>query len=352
MEHSRLPPSGAARWIQCPGSRAMCEAYPEQPSESSEEGTLAHAVNVAVMRNLPIPAGATEEMLDGADLWMDTVGIYQNPHIEERIPCQGVHPECWGAPDFWTVEATGVHVADYKFGHRFVEVFENWQLLTYAMGVVFKMRLTHFDTAIRLTIVQPRSYHRDGPVRHWDLTLGQAQQYFEKLRAAGHAAMEDKAPTRTGDECLFCSARHVCPTLRTSAYGIVDIVGQNLPFDLPSPAIGAELTILREAETLLSARISGLENEIMGRIKLGQAIPGWMTEQGQGREKWKCPVEEIISLGSMMGVDVSKPGAITPKQAIKAGLPADLVREYSETPAGAVKLVIDDGSKARHAFNN
>ena len=38
--------------------------------------------------------------------------------------------------------------------------------------------------------------------------------------------------------------------------------------------------------------------------------------------------------------------AITPKQAIKAGLSAEIVSQYSETPKGEIKLVEDDLNRA------
>ena len=89
---------------------------------------------------------------------------------------------------------------------------------------------------------------------------------------------------------------------------------------------------------------------LLARIKQGAAIPGWMAQQGQGREKWAMPLPEVIALGQMMGVDISKPGAVTPKQAIKAGLPAELVKQYSETPFGEIKLVPDTVSASRRIF--
>jgi hypothetical protein len=156
----------------------------------------------------------------------------------------------------------------------------------------------------------------------------------------------------TGGECRDCSARHACPTLQASSYSVVQMVGKNIPFDLPANALGHELAMLKEAQTLLDARVSGLEDEVLGRIKRGQSINGWMTEQGLGREKWSKPVEEVIALGAMLAIDISKPATLTPKQAIKAGLPAELVASYSETPKGEVKLVRDTGAKAMRVFKS
>jgi len=53
----------------------------------------------------------------------------------------------------------------------------------------------------------------------------------------------------------------------------------------------------------------------------------------------------------MMGVALAKPGAITPKQAIKAGLPKEIVASYSETPSGEIKLVASDATQIRKVFS-
>jgi hypothetical protein len=143
----------------------------------------------------------------------------------------------------------------------------------------------------------------------------------------------------TGPECQDCSARRACTTLQSVAYNVVDVTSDPIPFDLPPEQLGAELALMTAAAERLKARISGLEDEVLSKLKQGVSIPGWMTEQGSGRERWARPVEEIIALGEMMGVNVNKPTAVTPKQAIKAGIPAVVVAQYTETPVGEIKLV-------------
>jgi len=43
---------------------------------------------------------------------------------------------------------------------------------------------------------------------------------------------------------------------------------------------------------------------------------------------------------------------ITPTQAKAAGVPEGLLAQYSAKPAGAVKLIFDDGTKARLTFSS
>jgi hypothetical protein len=331
-------------------------AFPEIESEKSSEGTLAHDVAhaMAIGRDVPT-AGVSEEMLDGAELWCDIVSKWKNPHFEEKVECRNIHPDNWGTPDAWDFDPVQMvlKVADYKFGHRHVEVVGNWQLLNYAAGIMgFSLAAPMINTSLKieLTVVQPRSYHKDGPVRAWCLTFADMFPYVDALKANALVSLSPDAPTFAGLECRDCRARHACPTLQSAASASVQMAGQNIPFNLPSAAIGCELAIMREAATLLSSRISGLESEVLARVKSGQQIPGWRVEQGMGREKWSKSVEEVIALGQMMGVDIAKPGVITCKQAIKKGLPADLVSSYTETPTGEIKLVPDDGAKPRAIF--
>lgn len=352
--HAMLAPSSAARWVQCAGSVIMSACYPQEESDTSREGTLAHAVASALLMGQPVPPDATEEMLDGAETYVDAIRA-TIPNglplvVESRVDCTSVHPDNWGTPDTYAIDydKRRLYVFDYKFGHRHVEVFENWQLIDYAIGVREVARKARPDVTfddVVLVVIQPRSYHRDGPVRSWTLNKDDALPYQRRLRDAANAAMQPDAVTTTGDECRDCPARHACPALQSAAYAAVEFSGVNIPFDMLPGALGRELSVMQSAADLLKARISGLENEVLGTIKRGVIVPGWMTEQGSGREKWARPIDEILALGEMMGVSVSKPSAITPKQAIKAGIPAAVVAGYTETPVGSVSLVRDSNLK-------
>ena len=358
MDHARLQPSSASRVVQCAGSLTLCEQYPQaEDNPKSIEGTLAHEVNVAVLRNLPIPAGATEEMLDGADLWCDLLAPYNDDrlHIEERVDCSCIHPLNWGTPDAWHFDrgTMVLRIWDYKFGHRYVNEYENWQLINYVAGILNGEGITGLTDqmlTVHMTIVQPRHYGADGPVRTWVVKAVDLRGHFNKLIGSWEKALLPDPPTVTGPECRDCSARHACPTLQSAGYNAVDLTGINVPFDLPADAIGLELKVMKQAQALLDARISGLEDEVLGRIKRGTAIPGWATKQGEGREKWAKPIDEVVALGELMGIDISKPSAITPKQAIKKGLPAELVATFSETPTGEIKLVPMDSTLTRRIF--
>jgi len=367
LEHAPFPPSGMATTVQCPGSWKLQALYPARDdTEAAADGVAAHWVVAQGMTGkLPdvdtiAPNGVpvTDEMLDGAELYMDAVGIHADNAIEERLPASDYFGEdCWGTPDtyrFKSVPPGGVLlVADYKFGHRFVDVFENWQLMTYASLVLDKLGIAgDQEQHIRVVfkIIQPRCYDPRGPVREWSVLATDLRAYWNKINAAISLARSEQAQCWVGKECRDCSASAHCPSLHRAAQSLLDEVSKPTPIELPPDALGYQLRKIKRAVEILEARKSGLEEVTLEKLKGGQFVPGFMVGRGQGRARWKIPVAQIDSMGQLMNMKLTEPKPVTPKQAIKLGLPADLVNEFSETPAGKLMLVEDDGKLAEQAF--
>lgn len=100
----------------------------------------------------------------------------------------------------------------------------------------------------------------------------------------------------------------------------------------------------------LSARVDGLRESVAAYGKQGIPTPYHALEQTYGRQAWTVPVDQVIAMGQLMGKDLSKPGALTPKQAIKAGVDGAVINAYSHTPPGPVKLVPVNPDNARRIF--
>jgi hypothetical protein len=356
----------------------MCQKYPGDPdSPESKEGTAAHWVMAQYLGLTPeqranrpgigtlAPNGVpvTDEMIEGAEMFVEAVGDAVD-HIEEVLPASlDIHPDNWGTPDAWGYKAVPIPdtaivgglitLADYKFGHRHVDVFENWQLVDYAKLVIDKLGLDGLQeqyTRINFVIVQPRNYHAEGPVRTWSCMASDLRAAWNKIRAAIIAAQAEDAPFATGPACRDCTARAHCTALQRAALAAVDEAGRMTPMELPPAAVGLELRIMQAALERLKARVSGLEEVALATVRAGKIVPGFRIETGKGRERWTVPVEQLAAMGDVMGLKVTKLQPVTPKQAIKAGLPAEVVAGFSETPPGETKLVPDDGSLARRTF--
>lgn len=365
--HARIAPSSMARILQCPGSVVLAERYPQPETPESREGTAAHWVLSETLTGSGCCEGqiapngviVTTEMLDGAQIAVDAVMRVpgQTARVAEgtvRIP--RVHDtDCSGTPDVraWC-GPLHLHIWDYKYGHEHVAVFENPQLMAYVGGALDESGATGLDEqkiTAHMHVIQPREYSRGGPVRTWSTPAAMLRGWWNKMRAAAEEALGPNPRTRTGPECKYCPARHACPTLQASALSTLDSVGSAAPLDLQTPGAADELRRLRYAADQLNARITGLEAQVLDALKRGEQVPHWRLEYGSGREAWTRPPEEVLALGALFGVPVSKTVPITPKQARDRGLPAEVVASYATRPPGAAKLVPDDGTEARRVFS-
>ena len=120
---------------------------------------------------------------------------------------------------------------------------------------------------------------------------------------------------------------------------------------LPPDVIADQLVTLQRAKKAIDYLLTGLEAEAVAQIKNGQTIPGWAIDSGMGRAEWKKPMEEVVTLGDLLGKDLRKPLAvITPTQAKDAGVDKALVDAYSKRGTAAAKLVRADATTASRVF--
>lgn len=348
-----------ARIVQCPGSVVMQERYPEPEGPEAKEGTAAHWAfaeladgrDIALGQIAPNGVVLTAEMIEGAELMHDETCELPNPAVESAVTIERIHLDCWGTPDFrsWRVPRARLRIVDFKFGHGYVEAYENWQLISYAAGAVAEGAAEgHGDCVVELGIVQPRNYHRDGPVRTWTTTVGTLCAYWNIAGHACNEAMSATPRTRAGPECKHCTARHACPTLANAALGVLDDAGKSIPLDLKTVEAATELRRLNYAAEILSSRRSGLENQLLVAARQGESVPYFHVEHGEGREAWTAPVGEVIALGKFYGVDLAAPvEAVTPFQARKKGVDS---AGFTQRQPGAAKLVADSPYQAAKIF--
>jgi hypothetical protein len=378
-DHAFLAPSSAARWVVCALSASLEAAYPErEPSPESLEGTAAHWVVQECLYRRP-PAIGTQTpngiavdavMLESAEMVVDDITATLGPNwpsiliVEQRVNIPRVHDQNWGTPDYraWSRLGDGrlkLHVWDYKYGHEPVDVFENWQLIDYVAGCLSEAKIVDDqNTVVDMRVIQPRSHHREGPVRSWHVLASDLRGQINRLAMAAEDATSI-APTAKPhrDACKNCKGRHACEANQRAAYWAADAGKHYTALELPPAALGLELRTLTDAAKILAARISGLEAEALANITAGRHVPHWQTERELGRLTWTHEGGEVIAFAQMMGVDITKPvEPVTPTQAktkFKAAkLPENLVDMYATRNLSAPKLALDDGKKARLTFSS
>lgn len=366
-----LPLSAAGRWVHCPGSIALSAKHPiDDASPKRAEGTAAAWVAAQVLHGVCLVPGqlapngvaVTNEMLDGAELYQDAVRRVLAPEdmrIEEHMRAWSIHAEAMGDADVWGVAAnTGVvHVFEYKFGHRYVEAFENWQGAGYgiaAFDTIYPEPNNEHEAKhlVEFTVVQPRYFGPHPQVRTWRTSMVALRGMRNQLAHAAEIAQRPDAPTRVGDYCRICPARHVCVTLQTGATAEAEYTGEATPFALDVHQASTELRLLQKAKAIIEAREDGLEIEVTAALTRGERSAHFQLSRSTPRETWASDkVDSVLGMAELLGVSVTKPPAlVTPNQAKKAGLPADLVDSATFRPPGELKLAPIDTNAARKAF--
>lgn len=370
MAHSFLPPSGASAWSKCALWPTMNARFPQESSPFAIEGTAAHWVGWEMLAERPITEGqstsegviVTGEMLDGAELLTDTIAARMKGmtlHIEETVPITLIGDDCFGTPDIWGFDPARAHleIIDYKFGHRFVDEYFNPQGILYLLGILEKIRPqvagNPAHISVSFTIVQPRCYHQERPVRTHSFTVKEIHDhYLPALQAAAMAARSTKPVATTNSSCNDCPGRHACSALQQAAYSDAEFSNDRQPHDLSPAAAALELRMLERALERLEARVDGLRELTLANLKAGARLPYYRIGEGKGRQQWNIPTEQVITIGQMFGKNLSKPGVLTPSQAKKLGMDETIISGYSFVPSGNLKLVAENPSDARKVFGN
>lgn len=367
--HSAVPPSGAAAWGVCPLWVAMNVAYPQPDTPESLEGTAAHWVFAEMLAGRPVQEGAiaangtavTEEMIEGGELMVNVVrsrmpyDLFPPPRVEEPVAIPRIHAQCWGTPDVsgFSPSRNVLELVDYKFGHRFVDEYENAQCIAYIAGLLDELEahgILDQVVTVNITIVQPRCFYKGSPVRTWTVSASDLRAHINRLANAAAIAHAPNPPAITNAECRNCPGRHACPALQQAAYSDAEFAVTSPPVELAPAAASLELKMLERSLERLQARVEGMREAVGAHIKRGQSVPWHRLEQSMGRQQWTLPAEQVISMGSLMGVNLSKAGVLTPKQALKSGVDEAVISAYSVTPSGSFKVVPDNPADARRVF--
>lgn len=363
-EHAYLPPSSAHIWVRC---GAFADANQRNPhnldvsSDASEEGTAAHWALAEVLHGRQVAVGLIapngvaldDETVESAEWAAGEVRKLcpdvQPLLIEHRLPAgKTLGPLVWGTPDVQqrSVDLT-IRIVDYKYGHGHVDHIDNWQMIAYATLVLDDMAERAgmgrggLDQAVRfeLSIIQPRCYTA-APVRTWRVAGSELRGYINMLQSAAERAAPDMGGGMavTGEHCRYCPGRLECQAFARAVGNALDVASTQLPNDIPVPAKAVQLVMLRRAGALIKAAEAGLETHLLALAQMGADVPGFEVEHSAGRQRWTLPDADVVAVGSLLGLELGKVTAITPAQAGKAGMPVEMIEQYTQRAAGSASL--------------
>lgn len=229
-EHSLNGPSSFARRIGCPGSANAERGLPDNTSIYAAEGSAAHELGEHCLKSGLTPESALGETIGGFEVdedMVEAVTVYTDYCfdiinkidmegegaylIEEKLDLPFIGEKEIGKADFIGIYDQILHVVDYKHGKGVaVEAKENTQGTCYGLGAAQKFH-NHDWYTLRITIVQPRAPHKDGPVRTWDIPRADVLDYLLEYAEAAELTKAEDAPRNPGPWCKFCKAKPTCP---------------------------------------------------------------------------------------------------------------------------------------------
>lgn len=301
--HSNKGASSAERWMNCEGSTALIEAFDlpdtDEPSYRAEGIAMHEAAADCLSRDVDAWEIAgdtfhntviTSDMAEGIQVYLDRVrpsidrerGFHGKQFfIEAKLAAPGVHEKMFGSVDFAAMvtrmTATNViqgngpgflDVTDLKGGEGIiVDPDDNAQMKYYAFMIIH----THYsdledDFPVRLTIVQPRAFSHDGPIREWWTTVGAIRAWVVRDLLPAMNSTSDALDA--GKWCRFCPAKLACPLMvslwrAASSYDPKEVV------DLGDEALGLSYQKTEAVEFYMKA----LEDEVYRRLMAGTDVP-------------------------------------------------------------------------------
>lgn len=388
--HSALGASSAERWMNCPGSTALIEAFqlPETDEpEYRKQGVAGHAAAAdCLARDIDAweivgdtyeDYTITAEMGEAIQMYLDRVrpsigggpakGRYHGEQffIEAKLAAPDVHEKMFGTVDFGALADDGrdidgnpksfLDVTDLKMGQGItVEAYDNPQMKYYAFMLIHtKFKDLTDDFHVRLTIVQPRAFHPDGPIREWWTTVGYIRAWVvADLLPAMYAT--DTSLT-AGEWCRFCPAKLACPMLR-SLFLAASTYDPNEAKALDPVALGESYKLTKPVKFYLKA----IEDEMYRRLLGGQAIPHgklvnkradrvFKTEAHEkvGGEEVAVPIIDAIKKRFGAGA-FNPPELKSPAQLEKVSEEAKkFVSEYAYMPVTGLTVALDDDKRSR-----
>lgn len=309
-EHAKLSPSGAARWLACPGSVHLSERAPAPPeSAAATEGTDAHEYAAMMLLGVDQPdcpyVGLelyTQRVLDaankrGAQLW-----------VEKRVWWSN---EIHGTPDAVVYSGGTLDVFDLKYGYNPVSAAGNPQLLIYAAAAIKSYNLK--PKKVRLHIVQPRA----GGVRSATYTLKAFNALVNPIIAAAEKILSGETKSlRAGEHCQYCRAAPICFERAAEAKRMAAIA-----FNEPDKL--DEDTLIWAIEN--KKRISDWF-DVMNKYALGAPPKGYTVVRGQGKRVWRTDVEVPSQLRPLTLAEAEKQGYDLDALTVKKEGPPTLVK--------------------------
>lgn len=340
------------RFMACNGFTRLGGIEPFNPStEVTDEGNAAHWLCEQVYRGANpdelIGQKAfnglfiTEEMVENCRMYIQLIKMGN---------CQVEKDTSYRNGDVWEIRGRAdcvmtvpdekiLIIADLKYGWRIVEPEMNWTLISHAIACRHYCGFT--PTKFVFRIYQPRPFHPQGQMRDWVISSVELDELEKQLV---NALNNPSATVCSGSQCYKCKSLSQCPAAQIAAMNAVDVANMAFDSEMSDDKLSWMLDNLKRASEVIKQSYEAYQDLALHRLKAGRKINSYNVQQALGNTTWNDDVTPEL-LEMLTGVDCSVKKLITPAQAKKAGVPEDLVAQFTHRPDNGFKLVKIDENK-------
>ena len=362
-KHAVLSASSSERWLNCPPSARLCEAYEDKGSDYAAEGTDAHALcEYRLKQALSIPAEDPIENLSWYNEEMEECAAGYAAYVVElletaKLTCydpvvmieQRVDFSRWVQDGFGTADciliADGVlNIVDYKHG-KGVEVSAegNTQLALYSLGALEIFDGIYDIDRVCVHIFQPRKSNVISS------TMDKSDLYEwadTELTQKAQLAYEGQGDFSCGEWCRFCKVKAECRERAEANLALAR-------YEFQSPALldDEEIADILGKVDALTAWASDVKEYALQQAVSGKEWTGWKLVEGRSNRKYtsESAVAATVEGAGFDPYERKVLGVTAMQKLLGKTRFEELLAPYIEKPQGKPTLVPE--SDKRPAMN-
>lgn len=361
--HAILSASSSERWLHCPPSARLCEAYEDKGSDYAAEGTDAHTLcEYRLKQVLGIPAEDPIENLSWYNEEMEECAAGYAAYVVELLEAakqacsdpvvmieQRVDFSRWVQEGFGTADciliADGVlNIVDYKHGKGVeVSAVANPQMQLYALGALEIFDGIYDIDTVRMTIFQPRKSNIS--VDQMD-KAGLYEWADTELTQKAHLAYEGQGDFSCGEWCRFCKAKAECRERATANLALA-----RYEFQAPALLDDEEIADILGKVDALTAWASDVKEYALQQAISGKEWTGWKLVEGRSNRKYtsEAAVAAAVESAGFDPYERKILGVTAMQKLLGKTRFEELLAPYIEKPQGKPALVPE--SDKRPAMN-
>lgn len=361
--HAVLSASSSERWLNCPPSARLCEAYEDKGSDYAAEGTDAHALAEARLKQaLGIPAEDPIENLSWYNEEMEECAVGYAAYvvelletakqtcvdpvvlIEQRVDFSHWVQSGYGTADLILIADGTLNICDYKHG-KGVEVSaeRNPQMMLYALGALEIFDGIYDIDTVRMTIYQPRKSN----ISIFEMSKDALLEWADtELTQKAQLAYEGQGEFHCGEWCRFCKAKVEC---RERAEANLTLAR----YDFQAPALldDEEIADILGKVDALTVWASDVKEYALQQAVSGKEWTGWKLVEGRSNRKYTndAVVAAAVESAGFDPYERKVLGITAMQKLLGKSRFEELLAPYIEKPQGKPTLVPE--SDKRPAMN-